>query len=143
MIDIYSQKIVGWEVHEIESAEFAAALINWACLVEGACLVLHSDNVGPLKSTTMLAKLQWLGLVPSFSRPSVSDDNPYSESLFKILKYTLAHPSKPFEDLKAARKWVHTFIGWYNGEHCHSGVGFVTPRSRYSGEDTAILVAWK
>jgi putative transposase len=120
MIDIYSRKIVGWEVHETESAEFAAALINRACLAEGACrngLVLHSDNGGPMKGATMLAKLQWLGVVPSFSRPSVSDDNPYSESLFKTLKYTPAYPSKPFEDLQAARKWVHTFVGWYNEEH--------------------------
>jgi putative transposase len=146
MIDIYSRKIVGWEVHETESAEFAAALINRACLAEGACrtgLVLHSDNGGPMKGATMLAKLQWLGVVPSFSRPSVSDDNPYSESLFKTLKYTPAYPSKPFEDLQAARKWVHTFVGWYNEEHCHSGIGFVTPGSRHRGEDAAILAARK
>jgi transposase InsO family protein len=93
MIDIYSRKTVGWEDHETESAKFAAALINRACLAEGACcptgLVLHSDNGGPMKRATMLAKLQWLGVVPSFSRPSVSDYNPYSESLFKKLKYKL------------------------------------------------------
>ena len=89
---------MGWEVHETESAEFAAALINRACLAEGTCrteLVLHSDNGGPMKGATMLAKLQWLGVVPSFSRPSVSNDNPYSESLFKTLKYTPAYPESP------------------------------------------------
>ena len=144
LIDIYSRKIVGWEVHETESAELAAALINRACLAEGACqtgLVLHSDNGGPMKGATMLAKLQWLGVIPSFSRPSVSDDNPFSESLFKTLKYTPAYPGKPFESLQAARNWVHTFVHWYNEEHCHSSIGFVTPGSRHRGEDVAILAA--
>ena len=144
LIDIYSRKIVGWEVHETESADFAAALINRACLAEVTCrteLVLHSDNGAPMKGATMLAKLQWLGVVPSFSRPSVSNDNPYSESLFKTLKYTPAYPEKPFESLQAARDWVHTFVYWYNEEHCHSGIQFATPGSRHRGEDIAILAA--
>jgi len=146
LIDIYSRKVVGWEVHETESAELAAALINRACLAEGTCrteLVLHSDNGGPMKGATMLAKLQWLGVVPSFSRPSVSNDNPYSESLFKTLKYTPAYPDKPFESLQAARNWVHTFVHWYNEEHCHSSIQFVTPASRHRGEDVDILAARK
>ena len=146
LLDIYSRKIVGWEVHETESADFSAALINRACLAEGTCrteLVLHSDNGGPMKGATMLAKLQWLGVIPSFSRPSVSNDNPYSESLFKTLKYTPAYPDKPFASLQSARDWVHRFVNWYNEDHRHSGIQFVTPASRHRGEDTDILAARK
>ncbi len=146
MMDIYSRKIVAWEVHDSESADLAAALIQRACLAEGCSqsqLVLHADNGGPMKGATMLAKLQWLGVIPSFSRPSVSDDNPYSESLFRTLKYTPAYPSKPFDSLASARNWVHGFVQWYNGSHCHSGIGFVTPASRHKGEDHAILAARK
>ena len=146
LLDIYSRKIVGWEVHETESADFAAALMSRACLAEGTCrteLVLHSDNGGPMKGATMLAKLQWLGVIPSFSRPSVSNDNPYSESLFKTLKYTPAYPDKPFASLQSARDWVHRFVNWYNEDHRHSGIQFVTPASRHRGEDTDILAARK
>ena len=87
----------------------------------------------------MLATLQRLGIVPSFSRPSVIDDNPYSESLFGTMKYTPAFPSKPFQSLAAAREWVYGFVQWYNHEHRHSGIRFVTPAERHRGEDRAIL----
>jgi len=142
VMDIYSRKIVGWEIHENETAEHASVLIRKACLAEGiaeAGLVLHSDNGSPMKGATMLATLQRLGVVPSFSRPSVSDDNPYSESLFRTLKYTPAYPSKPFESLGAARDWVQTFVRWYNELHRHSGIRFVTPAERHSGKDREIL----
>ena len=86
-----------------------------------------------------MATLQRLGVVPSFSRPSVSNDNPYSESLFGTMKYTPAFPSKPFESLSAARDWVHGFAHWYNEEHRHSGIQFVTPGERHRGEEQAIL----
>jgi len=140
--DIFSRKIVGWEVHEEESSEHASKLIRKSCLSEGIYekgLVLHSDNGSPMKGATMLATLQKLGIVPSFSRPSVSDDNPYSESLFRTLKYTPAYPSKPFEDIDTARQWVHTFVQWYNEEHRHSAIQFVTPGQRHRCEDKAIL----
>ena len=143
IMDIYSRKIVGWEVHESESAEQAAVLLRKACLAEGCIgneLVLHSDNGSPMKGATMLATLQKLGVVPSFSRPSVSDDNPYSESLFKTLKYTPAYPSKPFANIDAARGWVHTFVKWYNEEHHHSAIRFVTPVERHSGAEQEILI---
>ena len=143
VMDIYSRKIVGWEVHESESAAHAAVLIRKSCLAEGCIgkeLVLHSDNGSPMKGATMLATLQKLGVVPSFSRPSVSDDNPYSESLFKTLKYTPAYPSKPFTNIEAARGWVHTFVKWYNKEHHHSAIRFVTPAERHSGAEQEILV---
>ena len=142
VMDIYSRKIVGWEIHENETAEYASQLIRKACLAEGVCeqgLVLHSDNGSPMKGATMLATLQRLGVVPSFSRPSVSNDNPYSESLFGTMKYTPAFPSKPFESLSAAREWVHGFVRWYNDDHRHSGIRFVTPSERHGGEELAIL----
>ncbi len=142
ILDIFSRKIVGWEVHENESAGHASVLIRKACLMEGIHwegLVLHADNGGPMKGATMLATLQNLGIVPSFSRPSVSDDNPYSESMFRTLKYTPAYPSKPFESIEAARQWVHRFVQWYNDEHRHSAIRYVTPSQRHHGEDSDLL----
>ncbi len=140
--DIYSRKIVSWEVHEDESAQHASDLICKACLAEGIHpegLILHSDNGSPMKGATMVATLERLGVIPSFSRPSVSDDNPYSESLFRTLKYTPAYPNKPFESITASRKWVHNFVQWYNGEHRHSAISYVTPSQRHAGKDREIL----
>lgn len=142
VIDVYSRFIVGWEVHDNESAEHASLLVRKACLrhkVRKDQLVLHSDNGSPMKGATMLSTLQILGVIPSFSRPSVSDDNPYSEAMFKTLKYSPAYPSKPFSSLSAAQDWVHHFVAWYNNEHCHSGIKFVTPAQRHNGEDKVIL----
>jgi len=129
-MDVYSRKIVGWEVYEEQSADHAANLIHKACLREriaGSELMLHSDNGSPMKGATMLATLQQLGVIPSFSRPSVSDDNPYSESLFKTLKYRPCFPDKPFDSLEEARIWVAEFVQWYNENHRHSSLRFVTP----------------
>ena len=142
IVDIWSRKIVGWDVHENEDGAHASALIRTAAFAEGVepeTLILHSDNGGPMKGATMLATLQWLGIVPSFSRPHVSDDNPYSESLFRTLKYRPEYPDRPFESLEDARKWVEEFVRWYNHEHRHSGIRFVTPAQRHSGEDRNIL----
>lgn len=142
ILDVYSRKIVGWEVHESETSEHASILMKKTCLAENiaqSALVLHSDNGSPMKGATMLGMLQNLGVVPSFSRPSVSNDNPYSESLFRTLKYTPAYPSKPFESLDKARAWVLEFVQWYNHEHHHSMIQFVTPVQRHLGEDIAIL----
>ena len=140
--DIFSRKIIGWEVHEEENAEHASCLIRKACLAEGIHkerLVLHSDNDSPMKGATMLSTLQKLGVVPSFSRPLVSDDNPYSESLFRTLKHTPAYPSKPFGRIKAARQWVHEFVRWYNEEYRQSAIRYVTPGQRHRGENRVIL----
>lgn len=145
-MDIYSRKIVGWEVHERELADLAAQMIRKACWAEGITeqgLVLHSDNGAPMKGATMLATLQQLGVVTSFSRPSVSNDNPYSESLFGSLKYSPAYPTKPFDSIEAARAWVHTFVTWYNGTHRHGDIQYVTPNQRHRGEDDAILAKRK
>lgn len=141
-MDIYSRFITGWEVHAAEAAEHASTLITKACLRHGVQrhqLVLHSDNGGPMKAATMLATLQRLGVVPSFSRPAVSDDNPYSEALFRTLKYTPTWPEGPFADIDAARAWVARFVYWYNEEHRHSAIQFVTPRERHEGRHVGIL----
>jgi putative transposase len=140
--DVWSRKIVGWAVHERESPDLAAQLITRTCRDEGIAapgLVLHSDNGSPMKGATMLATMQRLGIVPSFSRPSVSDDNPYSESLFRTLKYRPNYPTKPFQSLLAATTWVEGFVRWYNTQHLHSGLRFVTPADRHAGHQQAIL----
>jgi putative transposase len=142
IMDVYSRKIVGWEVLATESAEHAAAVFHKAHLREGVgaqSLALHSDNGSPMKGATMLATLQRLGVMPSFSRPSVSNDNPYSEALFKTLKYHPGFPDKPFDSLQQAREWVAGFQHWYNEVHRHSALKFVTPGQRHRGEDIAIL----
>jgi len=142
--DIWSRKIVGWSVHDEESMDLSARLIEDTATRLGRDprgLVLHSDNGGPMKGSTMLATLQRLGIVGSFSRPHVSDDNPYSESLFRTLKYRPAYPRGPFASIEAARQWVEDFVAWYNTEHLHSAIGFVTPEDRHTGRDVAILAA--
>jgi putative transposase len=141
-LDLFSRNIVGWEVHDTESMELSSKLLQKICLSEGIGknqLHVHSDNGGPMKGATMLVTMQWLGVVPSFSRPSVSNDNPFSESLFKTLKYCPEYPSKPFEGIEAARAWVSEFVFWYNTQHLHSGINFVTPASKHRGEDVEIL----
>jgi len=142
VMDIYSRKIVGWQVYEEESSTLAGELMVDICRRESILpdqVVLHSDNGSPMKGATMLATLQQLGVIPSFSRPSVSNDNPYSESLFRTLKYTPEYPGRPFSDLLTARNWVQVFADWYNQEHLHSAIKFVTPEQRHMGLDVQIL----
>ncbi len=142
VMDIFSRMIVGSEVYVCESAEYASALIADTANrheVQQNQLVLHSDNGGPMKGATMLATLQKLGVVPSFSRPKVSDDNPFSESLFKTLKYRPSYPGGAFASLAEARAWVDRFVAWYNFEHQHSEINFVTPASKHYGKDVGLL----
>jgi transposase InsO family protein len=141
-IDIYSRKIVAWDVAEYEGAGVASRMIRRACLIEGVQrhqLFIHSDNGGPMKAATMLATLRHLGVMPSFSRPNVSDDNAFSEALFKTLKYRPWYPDKPFVSVQAAKEWVKTFVEWYNREHLHSGINYVTPSDRHEGKNIFIL----
>ena len=141
-MDIYSRKIVGWQVYQHEDSEWAADLLRDITQREGITaeqVTLHSDNGGPMKGASMLATMQALGIIPSLSRPGVSNDNPYSESLFKTLKYRPKYPTQPFADVTAARQWVSGFVDWYNFEHRHSAIQFVTPAQRHAGLDTAIL----
>ena len=140
--DIFSRMIVGWAVEEEQSAEHSARLIDWACQEHGIArgqLTLHADNGAPVKGATLLATLERLGIAPSFSRPRVSDDNPYSESLFKTLKYRPSYPESAFSRIDQAREWVRRFVNWYNTEHLHSAIRFVTPSCRHLGLDKAIL----
>lgn len=146
VMDIFSRMIIGYKIEGNESSEWAAELIDKCCIEQQIMknqLTLHSDNGGPMKGATMLATLQSLGVVASFSRPAVSDDNPFSESLFKTLKYRPSYPDGAFADLEEAREWVKRFVKWYNTEHLHSGIRFVSPRSRHSGADINILIKRK
>ena len=145
IVDIFSRYITGWEIHQSEDSRAASAFVKRTCREYGISrdvLVLHSDNGSPMKNGTMCATLQKLGVLSSFSRPSVSNDNAYSESLFKTLKYTAGYPVK-FESIEAAQEWTTRFVRWYNTEHRHSGIGFVTPQQRHYGLDSAILLKRK
>lgn len=142
MMDVWSRKIVGWAVHDCESGEHASRLFRVVCLEEGINpegLVLHADNGGPMKGATLAATLDRLGVVSSFSRPSVSNDNPFSESLFRTLKYRPEYPGTPFASIDEADAWVESFVRWYNTEHRHSAIRFVTPDQRHRGIDREIL----
>lgn len=141
--DLYDRSIVGWEVYETESADHASELVRRICLKQKRLttepLVLHSDNGSPMKGATMLATLYQLGITPSNSRPRVSNDNPYAESLFKTLKYRPNYQPKGFESIEAAREWVRLFVKWYNYEHHHSGINFLTPNQMRSEKGVEIL----
>jgi transposase InsO family protein len=142
ILDVYSRKVVGWEVHERESAELASEVVRRAVLAEGcigAPRVLHADNGSPQKGATLMVTLDNLGIRPSYSRPRVSDDNAYSESIFRTCKYRPGYPYQGFADLDAARNWVLAFVRWYNHEHRHSGIGYVTPDQRHRGVDQLLL----
>lgn len=144
--DLYSRKIIGHEVHEQESGENAAMLLEQT-LIREKCLhsgvVLHSDNGAPMKSQTMRTKAYELGVTTSYSRPRVSNDNPFAESLFRTCKYRPDWPSAGFKNIDEARAWVLKFTRWYNYEHKHSKLRFVTPEQRHKGQDKAILAKRK
>ena len=144
LMDVWSRKIVGFTVQEVEDGKLAAKMTRRAVLAEGVEemeLTVHSDNGGPMKAATLLATLQRLQIAPSFSRPRVSDDNPYSEALFRTAKYRPDFPEPCFASLEHARRWVAAFVRWYNEEHLHSGVRFVTPTDRHTGRDVELLAA--
>ena len=146
ILDLYSRKIVGWEVHAQDDSNHASHLVRRTALAEGIAAlttkpVLHGDNGATLKATTVLAMLHWLGVKPSYSRPRVSDDNAFSESLFRTAKYRPEFPAKGFETLEDARTWAADFVRWYNVEHHHSGIRYVSPAERHDGRDHAILAA--
>lgn len=146
ILDVYSRKIVGFEVHESDSSDHAVELLRRTALVEGIHAlpeyerpVLHGDNGATMKATTVLAMLHWLRIKPSYSRPRVSDDNAFVEALFRTVKYRPQYPNNGFADLQAARSWANEFVSWYNHAHCHSGIRYVSPAQRHAGEDHAIL----
>ena len=146
ILDLYSRKIVGYTVAATDDADHAAHLARRTALAEGihglhAKPVLHGDNGATLKATTVLAMLHWLGVKPSYSRPRVSDDNAFVESLFRTAKYRPEFPERGFADLEAARSWATAFVRWYNHDHAHSGIRYVSPAQRHAGEDVALLAA--
>ena len=146
ILDLYSRKIVGWEVHDSDNSDHAAQLVKRTALAEDIHAretkpVLHGDNGSTLKATTVLAMLHWLGIKPSYSRPRVSDDNAYAESLFRTAKYRPEFPAKGFVNRDEARNWAADFTHWYNHDHRHSGIRYVSPAQRHAGQDTTILAA--
>lgn len=142
IIDLFSRKIVGWEVWETEEATHAEELIRKAILnekIHGAPLVLHSDNGSPMKAGTFQVLLEKLGIQSSYSRPRVSNDNPYSESVFRTLKYRPEFPYNGFQSIEDARAWTARFVHWHTHEHQHSGINFVTPEQRHTGVHIDVL----
>jgi transposase InsO family protein len=129
-------------VHERERTDLASAMLETALQAEGLStveLVLHSDNGAPMKGATLRATMERLGVTPSYSRPSVSNDNPFSESLFGTAKGRPEYPRRPFKTNAEAHHWAQTFVAWYHHEHLHSGIGFVTPLQRHDSHSAAIL----
>ena len=142
IIDLFSRKIIVWEVWEIEDAAHAEELIKKAILSEklhGAPLVLHSDNGRPMKASTFQVLLEKLGIQSSYTRPRVSNDNPWSESIFRTLKYRPEFPYNGFESIEDEREWTARFVHWHTFEHQHSGINFVTPEQRHVGDHIDIL----
>lgn len=140
IMDIWDRSVVGWAIHEAELGDLAADLLRNTCFAQGVQpgrLTLHQDNGSPMVSGEFLAALShWA--TASYSRPGVSDDNAFSESLFRTVKYRPGYPER-FETIEQAREWIAAFVHWYNTEHRHSGIGFVTPLQRRNGEDVFIL----
>jgi putative transposase len=123
-----------------------AALVGRMALAEGIAAldvkpVLHGDNGATLKATTVLAMLEWLGVNRSHSRPRVSNDNAYAESLFRTAKYRPEFPAAGFADLDSARIWAAAFVHGYNFEHRYSAIRYVTLAQRHAGDDQPILAA--
>lgn len=142
IVDIYSRMIVGAEVFEAENAANSEVVIRRALMRQGCNLrppILHADNGSAMKGSTLRATLEKLGVLTSWSRPRVSNDNAYSEALFRTCKYRPEYPPMGFEDLEHARAWVAHFVTWYNEEHRHSAIRFVTPAQRHRGKDGALL----
>lgn len=137
--DLYDRSIVGWAIYENESDEHAKELFEKVMIKENACpKYVHSDNGNAMKGITLVALYYRLGIIPSFSRPRVSDDNPYIESFFKTLKYVCSYP-RFFTDLNHARRWFADFIDWYNNGHMHSSLQYVTPIQKRNGEHHSIF----
>ena len=141
-VDLFSRKIVGWAVHQLECNKLASALLQAIYQREAIApgtLTLHSDNGAAMKGATLLSTLQMLGIIPSRSRPACSDDNPFIEALFRTLKYRPDLPVDPFANIEQAKTWVEQLVHWYNTQHRHSAIRFVTPNQRHAHLDTAIL----
>lgn len=146
ILDLFSRKMVGWEIWETEEAKYAEQLIKQTVFkekIQGRPLILHSDNGSPMKAATFQVLLENLGIQSSYSRPRVSNDNPYSESAFRTLKYRPEYPYNGFKTLSEAREWTQTFVNWYNYSHLHSGIQFVSPAHCHEGLHIDVLAKRK
>ena len=142
ILDVFSRYVVGWMIAERESEDLAQDLIRETCAkqdIPPGQLTLHADNGSAMIAKSVAQLLIDLDVVKSHSRPHVSDDNPYSEAHFKTLKYRPSYPDGSFASISEARAWVEKFVDWYNNEHQHSEISFVTPASRHRGDDHEIL----
>lgn len=138
-LDLWSRMIVCWDIFGEQTSENASLLLKSSTTgIDTSELRIHSDSGSPMKGATFLATLHMLGIVPTYSRPSCSNDNAFSESLFKTIKYSGSYP-KEFDSIETAKKWVERFVHWYNFEHRHSGINYITPYQRHIGQDVEIL----
>jgi putative transposase len=141
ILDIFSRYVVGWMVADRESATLANQLIDQTCTKQGippGQLTLHADRGTSMKSKAVALLLSDLGVTKTHSRPHVSDDNPFSESHFRTLKYRPDFPGR-FGSIQDARSFCRSFFPWYNSEHRHSGIGLLTPESVHYGRAAALL----
>jgi transposase InsO family protein len=143
ILDVFSRYVVGWMLSTRESGALARDLVEQCVLREGvprSQLTLHADRGAPMRSRTLAEKLVDLGIEPSFSRPRQSNDNPFSESCFKTLKYAPAFPER-FGDITHARAVLTEFFDHYNHAHRHTGIGLMTPAAVHGGKATALTAA--
>ena len=141
ILDVFSRFVVGWMVADQESAEQAQHFISGTCAKQAIApgqLIIHADRGSPMTAKTTAQLFIDLGVAESHSRPHVSDDNPYSESAFKTLKYCPSFPAH-FESRAHADIWADSFFGWYNYHHCHTGLALLTPAIVHFGQVSAIL----
>ena len=141
ILDVFSRYTVGWMVASRESATLAKKLIRETCAKQGIPreqLTLHADRGSSMKSKAVALLLADLGVTKTHSRPHVSNDNPFSESQFKTLKYRPEFPQR-FGSLQDARSFCRPFFDWYNTEHRHAGIAFMTPENVHYGRATQIL----
>lgn len=144
IVDVYSRMVVSARVFEADNADFAARFLGDAFRrygIKPGQLVVHSDNGASMKAAPTLALLEKNGITFSHSRPRVSNDNPYSESFFRTLKYSgdYLYPRDGFDNAEEAEQWVQGFVDHYNEHHRHRGIRMVTPGQRYRGEDAEVL----
>jgi len=143
ILDIFSRAVVGWMVALRESAVLAEQLIADTAAKQGIApgqLTLHADRGSSMTSKAVALLLADLGVTKTHSRPYVSDDNPFSESQFKTLKYRPGFPER-FFTVEEARGFCRTFFGWYNQEHRHSGIAMMTPDAMHTGQAVALQAA--
>jgi len=142
-MDVYSRKIVGWDVYEKEDGVLARRIMERALLNEGvntlmSPLALHQDNGAPMKSSEFTSLLKSMGIETTYSRPRHSNDNPFSESLFSTVKGRVTYPKRGFVTLQDARLYVAHFVHWYNEEHMHVGLDLMAPAWVHDGKDKRI-----